>query len=295
MTEILELPKRRFVEVELATLEIDHGYQRPLRPSAKKIKKNFCPEAAGALIVAERVAQKRRVIDGQQRCWAMKELGITHWPAIVFDSGGPEFEALIFRKYNSGEGRTQLTSRDIFKAAVASNDPVALAVCQLTAEAGLKISSVSGGNHGEWPYLQAVGMIYNGVRTHGVETSRRLFKVLREGWQGQKEAVQNFALRVLFTLYGQLGDRIDDERMARTLAKIEAAKVQREARLLHGVAAINGARVILHEYNKRLLEKNRLAMPDSVQGGDVTSPEARAEKERMKKEIEEVAKGSQAG
>jgi hypothetical protein len=93
----------RNIEMPICDLLIDHSYQR-MEVSAINtlaIAKNFNWTSFGTLTIMRRENGACYVIDGQQRLAAIKKRGdIIRVPCRVFDSDGPEHEAIAFVAIN---------------------------------------------------------------------------------------------------------------------------------------------------------------------------------------------------
>ncbi len=259
------------VVVLLKDLNVDPSYQRGLKQHRKQIASNWNPNAAGVLKVGRRSDNTLWLIDGQQRTDAMIRSGIDRWQAEIIESSGAEYEAAIFHLINGPRGRSNLGTQDLFKSALRANDPIAICVKQAIAEAGFVIDfrRHNDTNRG----LSCVGTLYRLVAAHGKDIIKRSLIVNRRAWPDNREACRDVVVCGMVYLYTQYGDKIDDERMVKTLTKLNVVTLTQEARFLLGSDKTNMGRVIAKQYNKRLSDKNKIgedAKEEAVSDGEAT-------------------------
>jgi hypothetical protein len=253
------LPPGREETVELATLNIDKLYQRGERRGVKAIAANFNPMAAGVLYAARRHNGTLWVVDGQQRLAAMTILNITHWKVHVFNSTGPEQEAAVFTILNGN--RKHLTGLELFHARLAAGDETARGVMQAMEDYGYKIGCNDRSHSPD--NVSAIGTIYQvASRKDGVDIVRRAFCLIRRCWPGCHEATQSIFLRGLLTFLS-LAENVKEELLVRRMTAVPVQKIMQDARSRTGCGLSKAiSRVIAEHYNKRLLGKSRITLPE---------------------------------
>lgn len=165
-----------------AELGVDPAYQRSLEAGTsqaliRRIAQHWNWDLCLPLVVSRRAGGELLVIDGQHRLEAARLRGdIAHLPCVVGEYASAADEAASFVYLN--QQRRPLTKLDLFKAAVASEDPEATAIVAAIEAAGLSIAPHS--NFTAWK----PGMVSN---IGGIEAA----------WRAQGEAATTLALVIL--------------------------------------------------------------------------------------------------
>jgi hypothetical protein len=181
------LPVLQFVPP--SELQIDATYQRSLEASnsqtlIRKIAQFWNWDLCQPLVVARRAGGELFVIDGQHRLEAARLRGdIGQMPCVVVEYASAADEAASFVHLN--QQRRPLTKLDIFKAAVASQDPEAVAIVAALNGAGLTVAPHS--NHTAWKpgMVSNVAGIEAAWRKHGPAISAAAMKVISKAFAGQ--------------------------------------------------------------------------------------------------------------
>lgn len=252
-----QVQERGTVEVLLLEqIQFDETYQRPVKPHAKRIAKQFDDLAAGIPTVARRPDGTLWGIDGRQRFTAMTRTGVDRWRCFVVPSSGPQFEAQLFSKIN--RDRVTVSQGEQFHAALVAGDPVAVAAMRAVESCGLRIPPKNPGERGQSNparFVSCHGTIYQACATYGEEVLARTLRLLRDTWPGDPEALKSSFVAALSGLLAQLGKRISDERFARMVGKITTRQIQQDALLDLGGKVAGLRRSILRRYNVRLSNK----------------------------------------
>lgn len=170
-------------------LQIDDSYQRSLEAESSKslirrIAQHWNWDLCQPLAVARRVGGGLFVIDGQHRLEAARLRGdIAQLPCVIVEYASAADEAASFVHLN--QQRRPLTKLDIFKAAVASDDPEASAILAAMTEAGLSVAPHQ--NFVSWKpgMLSNIGGIEQAWRSHGPRVTSAALSVLAEAFEGQ--------------------------------------------------------------------------------------------------------------
>lgn len=246
--------------VLLADLHVDQSYQRGEKPShIAKIAREFIGGATGILTVGRRADGTLWLIDGQQRRKALERLGVDRWPAEVIPSSGPAYEAAIYHKRNSS--RVNLSPKDLFRAALEANDPVARECKAAVEAAGYRLTLFNGGSD-DHNNINCVRTLYVVTRTHGGAVITRTLNVIRRAWPSGAGTRHELMPTGLIRLMIAQGDRVDDDRLVRVLSEHDPRGMEQDARFLDGDRRANLARVIAKAYNRRLSIRKRLIYQD---------------------------------
>jgi hypothetical protein len=170
-------------------LAVDSLYQRSIEGGdsqalIRRIAQHWNWDLCQPLVVSRRNTGELFVIDGQHRLEAAKLRGdIPQLPCVIVAYSNTADEAASFVHLN--QQRRPLTKLDIFKAAVASEDPEACAIMEAIAYAGLSIASHS--NFTAWKpgQISNVGGIEASWRRHGPKATGYALRALQLGFDGQ--------------------------------------------------------------------------------------------------------------
>lgn len=169
-------------------LQVDETYQRSLENESSKSLVNKIAQfwnwdLCQPLVVARRSGGELFVIDGQHRLQAAKLRGdITQIPCVIVEYTSVADEAASFVHLN--QQRRPLSAVDVFKAAVASEDPVSMQIAEALGEAGLTLATHS--NNVSWK----PGMVNNisGIqacwRERGPRVTKEALILLAEAYRG---------------------------------------------------------------------------------------------------------------
>lgn len=171
-------------------LYVDETYQRsldagPSQTLIRKIAQFWNWDLCQPLVVARREGGKLFVIDGQHRLEAAKMRGdIGQLPCVVVDYACAADEAASFVHLN--QQRRPLTKLDVFKAAVASEDPEALAIVRALSDANLSVAPHS--NYTAWKpgMVSHIGGIEEAWRKAGERVTRCALVALAQAFEGEK-------------------------------------------------------------------------------------------------------------
>ncbi|MBX7496784.1 ParB N-terminal domain-containing protein [Qipengyuania sp. 6B39] len=172
-----------------AELAIDASYQRDIAGEAsqaliRKIAQHWNWDLCLPLVVSRRDGQLF-VIDGQHRLEAAKlRRDIMQLPCVVVEYASAADEAASFVHLN--QQRRPLSKLDVFKAAVASEDPEACAILRALEDAGLSVAPHQ--NYISWKpgMVSNIGGIESAWRKHGEAATRDALRVLARAFKGEK-------------------------------------------------------------------------------------------------------------
>jgi hypothetical protein len=245
-----------FREVELASLYVDATYQRPLTTFVKRIVEDFDPRLLIPLVVSKRKNRRQMaVVDGQTRMTALRQMGRTHAPCLVFD-GTAEEEAMLFARFQSERKGIRPFHRH--RAALKAGDEIAKKVAAETKKHGYLL--VDAGATVYPSTITAVRAVEDLARADLLD---HVLGVTARAWSLQHEAsaygkghpLNNEVLRGL--AYFIERDEPDDSRLVRVLAKTDPQELTlrashlRQGRGHGGKSPSYMAEAIRADYSKR--------------------------------------------
>lgn len=257
-----ETDKTRFEQLPVSQLNICEAYQRRVfRSAVNRIKRKFDPAALGHIVVGCRKDGSYWVIDGQQRLTAVRELGHKKVSCCILPSAGSADEARIFRIINGG--RKNITSNELFVAAVESGDTQSVAILACLERCGFSFHPNSGGGLRGYNKLRNVTPLIRMFEVGGSELIERVLRVVTKAWKNEEQPTSAVVLNGL-TRFFQKFPKAEDQRVASVLSKLSPESLIRhsnDARLLMGgnrdVVVCNA---IVANYNKRLGAERRLGV-----------------------------------
>lgn len=172
-------------------LRIDPTYQRDVANGGsqaliRRIAQHWNWDLCQPLVVARRTDFTERlfVIDGQHRLEAARLRGdIAQLPCVVVAFASPADEAASFVHLN--QQRRPLTGLDLFKAALASDDPHALAIKAALDAAGLSLAAHMSSVAWKPGQLGNIGGIQAAWRLHGAAVTGEALQCLAVGFAGK--------------------------------------------------------------------------------------------------------------
>lgn len=170
-------------------LAVDPTYQReldtgPSQTLIRKIAQFWNWDLCQPLVVSRRGPGELFVIDGQHRLEAARlRRDIAQLPCVVVDYASAADEAASFVHLN--QQRRPLTKLDLFKAAVASEDPESCAIAAAIVAAGLRLAPHSNPTAWKPGMLANVGGIQRVWRQHGETVAKAALVVLAQAYKGE--------------------------------------------------------------------------------------------------------------
>lgn len=244
--------------VEIATLKVEHLYQRDLNADlVQQIAKNWDIVTAGTIVVSKRKSGDMYVVDGQHRIAGAVYAGETHILAQVIEGLTPEEEADLRIK---GNVKRADRIQELFRARLFSGDKVARALAGIAEEFDTKINVAPDMNHG----LNAIAAIEAIYMDDGTgDKLRRTFRTIKEAW-GKTGGDYTSApvLKGLTWFLDRHMSEIDYARLIDRLRTEGPGSIGRVARnykaAMGGAMWLNTYRAIVEAYNYNLREQSRL-------------------------------------
>ena len=170
-------------------LGIDPQYQRsietgPSQSLIRKIAQHWNWDLCQPLVVAARPTGEMMVIDGQHRLAAARLRGdIDQLPCVVVRYASAADEAASFVHLN--QQRRPLSKLDVFKAAVASEDPEACAILAAMEAAGLSVAPHVNCTAWKPGMVSNIGGIEAAWRKYGSAIAAKALWVLAASYPGE--------------------------------------------------------------------------------------------------------------
>lgn len=224
--------------VELAKLECDTSYQREQKHKVGRMQASYRMEAAMVLCVAERKDGSMWIVDGLQRKVAACNANITHLPAYVFPSAGPEQEAEIFVMINLD--RVKMQPIEEFKSLVVKGDPQALGVKSVAESVGLQVA-IHRNQQDAKGYVSCVRTLLQLHRVYGPEALRFGLMVPARLWLEDRYAFQaDMITGLVMFRQGLLSVSVplDEARLLDKLSRCCPSRILGEARQLRGAQRV---------------------------------------------------------
>ena len=170
-------------------LAIDATYQRSIlggdsQTLIRKIAQHWNWDLCQPLVVARRTGGELFVIDGQHRLEAAHARGdIAMLPCVVVDYASAADEAASFVHLN--QQRRPLSKLDVFKAAVASEDPRSVAIAAAIEHAGLSLAPHMSSVAWKPGMVGNIGGIEQAWEKHGAVATGEALQCLATAFAGQ--------------------------------------------------------------------------------------------------------------
>jgi len=241
-------------QIRPCDLHVDSSYQRATNiKRVQKIVDNFNPNAIGTIYLSMRNDESLHIIDGAHRVLALRQLGLeeNYINAQVYFGLTPQQEAQLFVIMN--ESRVKPQPYEIHKAAVTSQDSVALEIDRILQLHGLCLVDLPRDNH-----VRAVANVYNLYSKMTPHAFSNVFKILKNanGSSYESFSVEYLvAVAIILIKY----PHVDIDRLITTIAKLGHPKV-----VLNNIIAKSGGKItlfqkqialastIIDQYNSRL-------------------------------------------
>jgi Family of unknown function (DUF6551) len=204
--------------VPVGDLEVDRTVQRSSVDFRKveRLKRNWNPDAVGMIVVSQRNAVTKVVLDGQHRYLAYAQLTDNQGEMLaqVFTGLSLEQEAQLFLDTNYGNQPTLL---DKFRVRVVAKDDVAVAVNRMVRSYGWDIGNNTGDGN-----ISAVGALERIYKIgEALELEPHLLQstlmVLTHAWGQERGAVQAVILEGIAALIGEDDVNLDLKRLETAL------------------------------------------------------------------------------
>lgn len=207
--------------ISLEELRVDAIYQRnpPSPATIRYMAQQWDDNKANVIVVSLRPDGFYYVLDGQRRVAAARLAhgNSYHIRALVLFNLTVAEEAALFAVYNTERLRASLI--DVFKARLVAQDPTALAIRDITRQAGFTIG-LSGGALPRM--IQAVGALEGVYHMGGHPLLSRTLFLLAAAFDSDAKRMTSWALGGMATFLRRYGERCDDGRVITVIKRAGA-------------------------------------------------------------------------
>lgn len=217
-------------------LQIDPTYQRSLENGTsqtlvRRIAMFWNWDLCQPLVVARR-GDALYVVDGQHRLAAAGlRRDIAQLPCVISTYASAADEAASFVQLN--QQRRPLIALDLFRAAIASEDPEALAVQHEITEAGLQLAPHMTAAAWKPGMIGNVGGLLRTAHQYGVPRLGAALKALAQGFEGQVLRYAGTVFPGIAAVVGEQGDDLDMARLVSALGRHTQSEWRSETALHH--------------------------------------------------------------
>lgn len=233
--------------------------QRPLsEQKARAIASRFDPDIFGVVTVLPAVDGKYHVADGQTRVAAVRMLfgDDEAVPCVVVRGEGKRRAAQVFRDMNGD--RTKPSAIEDFMVAATAGDPIAVAISNMLAGIGLRIS-----NNRNKGSIRCAGALTSSYKRHGIAVMHDALLAIISIWGDDGDAFDAPIVLGFCQFTASYGKKIDKRRLSTVMAKrwtparlIGQGKQARE--IFGGRVGAAICSLIVETYNAGMNEKSRL-------------------------------------
>lgn len=242
------------VPVKVADLKIDPQAQRTLvEKRAQRLADEFIPAAIGTIIVSERENGEKYIVDGQHRWRACQLLGQEYVMCEVHRGLTQTEEAVLFLIKNRESARP--AAIDEYVIGLTGGIPVFVDTEKVLVAHGLKMGNTSVNSIG------AVNGVLRITDKYEAETLDRTLTVAEKAWGRSADTWDGMLLGGIGEFLGRHGSMVNDEELAKKIAKAGSAAGWRGN--VHSISTAGGTQhsgtggrvmtcyhLIVHQWNK---------------------------------------------
>lgn len=225
-------------------LAVDPTYQRSIEAGEsqtliRRIAQFWNWDLCQPLVVSRRDDGALYVIDGQHRLEAAKLRGdIAQLPCVIVAYASAADEAASFVHLN--QQRRPLIALDLFRAAIASEDPEALAVRDEIAKAGLSLAPHMTAAAWKVGMIGNVGGLLRVARQYGMARLGTSLRAMALGFEGQVLRYAGTVFPGIAAVVGEQCDNLDFDRLVATLRQHSQSGWRSEVALHHAATPDEG-------------------------------------------------------
>lgn len=201
--------------VDVALLDVDHQYQRPLRGRhARDLAVGFCWTHFQPLTVALRPDGCYAVVDGQHRLQAALSFPeITDVPCYIVDAKDAPRQAGAFLAINTAHRAVRSVEK--FRAGLLAGDETMVSLAKILEETDVQLAE---GRSFKPMVCTAVSTLIMMHRHHGADVVRIALETIKAAWPEEREAFTEQFIRAICIIYTLAEPR--EERVIAELRKI---------------------------------------------------------------------------
>jgi hypothetical protein len=239
----------RFEVIPLDELGVDAAYQRPLTSFWQTVRDNFKPALVGTLVVSERKNGSKWIIDGQTRWEAMRAIGLSNVPCLVYEGLTKQQEADLF-----GDLQTQrrgMRTYHRFRAQLVAKKPEAIGIAKVATDAGFEL-----GVNESRDTLQSIAALERAYRV-GPEHLADVLGIIHDVWGTEEKTAVAAQIIAGLSTFIRKQERLDYERLRDRLKDVTPQLlINRASQIREGAGPGTGAagsvsQAILSEYMRK--------------------------------------------
>ena len=238
--------------IALVHMEPESGYQRATNPAqVESIVRHFDEKKLGTLTVSHRDG-KYHVVDGCHRAKALRKLGYTHAPCVVFNGLTFEQEADYFRSQN--QDRRLIKPIEFFKAGLVSGDEQCVRINRIVKSNGFRI----GNGKKDFYEIAAVQALFTITDEYGYEVLDDTLCLIARTWGGIARASHSECLLGVAEFVNRYGKADFAERLKEKFTAFYydyTEAVRTRASNSSAVSRKRFCRILVEYYNKGLARK----------------------------------------
>jgi hypothetical protein len=240
-------------QIALSDMEPESGYQRATNPTqVENIVRRFDETKLGTLTVSERDG-KYHIIDGAHRSKALRKLGYTHAPCVVFTGLTFEQEAEYFRSQN--QDKRLIKPIEFFKAGLVSGDEQCVTINRIIRSNGFRV----GNGNKDFYKIAAIQALFTIADEYGFETLDDTLCLLACTWNGVPKASQAESLLGVAEFVSRYGIVDFAERMKDKFSAVfyDDTEVARTRATSSAISRRKFCRVLVEHYNRGLANNSK--------------------------------------
>lgn len=252
--------------VPVASIKIDHAYQRDTSSSWVEEHRPFDARQAGTIVLSGR-AGGPFCIDGGHRLAIAKADGVPLINAFVIDNLTQGDEARLFTRYQ--RERRNLTSFALFRADLVSRDPDTMAMDRVVRANGFMLAKTASDPRN----ITAIDSIRYIQRVGGEDLLHRTLRLVGQFWIGEEKALSGQVLKGMGLFLQSAGEQSSfrqgtlDKLMDR-MAPVKLLRLSLSVSHKRGAAPAatpaNVAEAIHEEYNKLVRDEAEKLRPLTI-------------------------------
>lgn len=270
-------PELAWLPVE--ALYVDSTYQRTMESKRSKgliarMTEDFHWPSFGALLVApalaDGIANRYAVVDGQHRLSVARALGFDEVPCVIVRADTVEAQAMAFLRAN--KDRVVVNQFAVFHASVKAGDPKAMAVADVCLKSDVDIPRYQIAARFLKPnQTLAIGTIATAIATHGPEIAIACLTAIRGAFPND-QALRAYVIRGIAECFA-LDQRVKIDGAVAVLAKWGFAEFEDQVWSYHmSGPKYQAVRAALHGAMFPRHRETETAKPHGVQVREQTRP-----------------------
>lgn len=250
--------------IPVATLNIDHSYQRPATKKMEAIGGAWNDSLVGYPVLSQREDGSYWIIDGQHRLGGARLAGKQNIECDVRSGLTLEEEAKLFDELNGQRSHVQAIDR--YKARLFYNDPAAVEITQIVNEFDGGIATKSDrwdAMNDKTMAVRSVASLFRLYEQEGPARLREILSLIKESWGAVDYQTTNELSLSGINILLNSKKKYDRDRLVRRMNEEGVAQIKRMAhahsQIFGGSGPKNFYRAIIESYNRHLPQRQRIS------------------------------------